>query len=161
MSGLLTKFVIPLMLCVLILYISSGIYNLKSTPSDRFFFKNFSWQFLIYSQSFCQKSAERKSPKKYFFFHISFWYLPWDTNPGFISNKLTHYLLDHCDFTIATKMVIQVAINCSLQPFSFTHYQYCVFKFNLWVAKPRVQYWHRTIEFLDIFHDNFIYSQGF
>ena len=47
---------------------------------------------LIYSQSFCQKSAERKSPKKYYFFHISFWCLTWDTNPDFMSDKPTHYL---------------------------------------------------------------------
>ena len=33
-----------------------------------------------------------------FFFHISFWCLTWDTNPGFTSNKPTHYLLDYGDF---------------------------------------------------------------
>ena len=55
------------MLCVLILYISGGIYSLNTTPNDRFFEKHFMAVFLIYSQSFCQKSAERKSPKKYFF----------------------------------------------------------------------------------------------
>ena len=43
----------------------------------------------VYSQSFCQKSAERKSPKNFFFI-----FLTWDTNPGFTSNKPTHYLLD-------------------------------------------------------------------
>ena len=32
----------------------------------------------IYSQSFCQKSAEKKSPKKYFS------YFAWDWNPGFL-----------------------------------------------------------------------------
>ena len=40
-------------------------YSLKSTPNDRFFEKLF-MAVLSYSQSFCQKSAERKSPKKYF-----------------------------------------------------------------------------------------------
>ena len=34
------------------------------------FLRKFSWQFLFYSQSFCQKSAERKSPKKYFLYFI-------------------------------------------------------------------------------------------
>ena len=52
------------MLCVLILYISDGTYSLKSTPNDRF--EKIFMEIFIYSQSFCQKSAERKSPKKYF-----------------------------------------------------------------------------------------------
>ena len=50
------------MLCVLILSISGGTYSLKSTPKDRFFEKLY-MAVLLYSQSFCQKSAERKSPK--------------------------------------------------------------------------------------------------
>ena len=49
------------MLRVLILYISCGIY--RTTTNDRFFEKLFV-AVLIYSQSFCQKSTERKSPKK-------------------------------------------------------------------------------------------------
>ena len=53
----------------------------------------------IYSQSFFQKSAERKSPKKYFLYFL-FWCLAWGSNPGFTSNKPTHYLLDHCDFCL-------------------------------------------------------------
>ena len=43
--------------CINFLYISGGIYSLKST-----FHGNF-----IYFQSFCQKSNARKSTKKYFF----------------------------------------------------------------------------------------------
>ena len=31
-------------------------------------------------------------------FRILFWRLAWDSNPGFSSNKPTHYLLDHGDF---------------------------------------------------------------
>ena len=41
----------------------------------------------IYTQSFCQKSAERKSAKKYC--RISFWSLAWNSNP----TKPIHYLL--------------------------------------------------------------------
>ena len=74
------------MLSALILYISGRTYNLKSTPNNRFFEKLLT-AVLIYSQSFCQKSAERISPKKYFF----------DVRPGFTSNKLTHYLQDYGD----------------------------------------------------------------
>ena len=61
----------PLMLCVLILYISGETYSLNSISNDRFLF---SWETYhgnyICSQSFCQKSAERKSPKKYFSYLI-------------------------------------------------------------------------------------------
>ena len=46
-----------------------GTYSLKSTPKDKFFEKLF-MAVLIYSQSFCQKSAERKSPKKYFLYFV-------------------------------------------------------------------------------------------
>ena len=59
---------IPLMLCALILYVSGGIDRLTSTPKDRFF-RNFFMAGLFYTQSFCQKSAEWISPKKYIFFH--------------------------------------------------------------------------------------------
>ena len=55
---------------------------------------------VFYSQSYGQKSADRKSPKKYFGFHISLWCLTQDTNQGFTSNKPTHNLLDYGDFKI-------------------------------------------------------------
>ena len=37
-----------------------------STPNDRFFFEKHFMAILCSCQSFCQKSVERKSPKKYF-----------------------------------------------------------------------------------------------
>ena len=40
-SGLFTQFLVPLMLCVFILYISGRTYSLKSTPNDRYFEKLF------------------------------------------------------------------------------------------------------------------------
>ena len=53
-----------------------------NVDSERQIFEKLFHGRFIYLQSFCQKSAERKSPKKYFFiFH--FWWLIWDTNPGF------------------------------------------------------------------------------
>ena len=91
-SGLLTYFLTPLMLCVLVLYISGETYSLRSTLNDGFFEKLF-MAVLIFSQSFCQKSAEKKSPQKCFLF----WCLVWGSNPGFTSNKPTHYLLDYGD----------------------------------------------------------------
>ena len=80
---------------MLILYISGGTYCLKSTPNDRFFGKLFIAIF-IYFQSFCQKSAERKSTKKYFSYFVLISDLglePW-------LNKPTHYPLDHGDFVV-------------------------------------------------------------
>ena len=50
----------------------------------------------VYSQSFCQKSAEKKSPQRNIF-RISFWCLVWDSNAGFSFNKPIQYLLDHGD----------------------------------------------------------------
>ena len=85
------------MLRSLILYVSRGTYSLMST-SNNSFLRNFFTAGLFYSQSFCLKSTERKSLNKYFFLHISFWCLTWATNPGFTSNKPTHYLLDYGGF---------------------------------------------------------------
>ena len=80
------------MLCALILYISGGIHSLRPTSNDRFFEKHFYGNF-IYSQSFCQKSAKRKSPKKYVFSCLTR-----ATNPESTSNKPTYNLLDYDDF---------------------------------------------------------------
>ena len=57
------------MLCVLIFYVSGGTYSLKSTPKDKFFEKLF-MAILFTRESFCQKSAERKSPKKYLSYFV-------------------------------------------------------------------------------------------
>ena len=57
---------------------------------------------IIYSQSFCQKSAKRKSRKKYFSYFVLM-SGAWDSNPGFSSNKPLHYLLDHGDLNILFK----------------------------------------------------------
>ena len=59
---------------------------------QQIFWETFHGNF-IYSVNFCQKSAERKSPKKYFFC-VLFW-------PGArtLTNKPTYYLLDYGDFT--------------------------------------------------------------
>ena len=79
------------MLCVFILYMSGGIYRLKSPPNDRFFVKLFMAIF-TYSQSFCQKSAERKAPKKYFFV-FCFDVQPWTRTLtlGLIRQYTTYY----------------------------------------------------------------------
>ena len=56
------------------------------------------WNF-IYSHCFCQKSAERMTPKKYFFHTLFSWRcLKWWLNRGLKSNKPTHYILHHGNF---------------------------------------------------------------
>ena len=56
------------MLCVLILYISDGTYSFKVDSERQILRETFHGNLiLIHSQSFSQKSAERKSSKKYFF----------------------------------------------------------------------------------------------
>ena len=66
MIGYYNPSVTPLMLCVFILYISGGDLQFKDGSERHIFWETFHGNF-IYSQSFCQKSAEIKSPKKYFF----------------------------------------------------------------------------------------------
>ena len=84
------------MLCVLILYITGGIYSLKSTPNDRFekLFMAILFALRVVARNLLRGNRRRKT------FHISFWCLAWDSNPGFSSNKPTHYLLDHDDYRI-------------------------------------------------------------
>ena len=83
----------------------------KVDSEQHIFWETFHGSFLIYSQSFCQKSAERKSPKKYYFVDC-FWCLAWGSNPGFTSNKSTHYLLDYSNFMKAFINLLMVNGHC-------------------------------------------------
>ena len=63
------------------------------------FLRNFYMAGLFTLESFCQKSAERKSPKKYFsYFIFDDW--PGIRTQAFAFNRPTHYILDHDDLTI-------------------------------------------------------------
>ena len=68
------------------------IHNWSLQPLSQDYWFYFYWEIFcgncIYSQSFCQKSAVRKSPKVYFLYFCL---------PGFTSNKPTHYLLHYGD----------------------------------------------------------------
>ena len=88
-SVLLTYFLTPLMLCVLILYISGGTYSLRSIPNDRFL-RNFIMAILLTRRvlEICWKEITEEIPSVFCF----------DVWPGFTSNKATHYLLDHGDY---------------------------------------------------------------
>ena len=76
------------------LYVSDGALQFD-VDSEQQIFEKLSHAKFIYCLSFCQKSTERKSPKKTIYFFI------WDTNFGFMSNKPTHYLLHYDDFKLA------------------------------------------------------------
>ena len=58
------------MSCASILYVSGGTYTQTSTPNDKFL-RNYFHATFIYSQSLCQKPAERKSPNFSYFILIS------------------------------------------------------------------------------------------
>ena len=72
----------------LVYRISNVERNLQFTPKDRFLKKLLHGN-CVFTQSFCQKSAESQSPKKYFFFRT------WCLNPSLTSNKPTYYLLHY------------------------------------------------------------------
>ena len=88
------------MLCVLILYKSGGTYSLKSTPNDRFFEKLFIAIFHFLSEFLPEICWEKIAQEILFVF--LFWCLACDSNPGFTSNKPTHYLLEYGEKNIET-----------------------------------------------------------
>ena len=61
--------------------------------------RNFSWQFYLPTEFLLEICWEEIAEE--IFFRISFWCLAWDPNPGFSSNKPTHYLLDLGVFNVA------------------------------------------------------------
>ena len=65
-SGLLIQFLLPLMLCVLVLYISGGTYNLKSNPNDGFFEQLFQDNFILITEFFSRNLLRGNT------FHILF-----------------------------------------------------------------------------------------
>ena len=60
----------------------------------------------IYSQSFCQKSAEEKIAEEILFASCFDWCLVWSSNPSFSSNKPAHYLLEHGDFLCSQNLKV-------------------------------------------------------
>ena len=51
----------------------------------------------------------RKSPKKYFLYFVLM-FLAWSSNPGFTSNKPTHYLLDYGSYGFSYLMEIRKSL---------------------------------------------------
>ena len=83
--------------CVIFLYISGAIYSLKSIPNDKFLLRNFSRQFYLLPEFLLEICWEEIAEKILFRISVLISGL-WGSNPGFSSNKPTHYLLDHGDF---------------------------------------------------------------
>ena len=74
------------------------------------FHGNFIWLSRVFARNLLRGNRRRNT------FRISFWCLAWDSNPGFSSNKPTHYLLDHGDFETHTtfkKPMKKMCINVS------------------------------------------------
>ena len=78
-----------------ILYASGLTYSLTSTPSDRFL-RNF-FMAGLFTFRVLARNLLRGNRRRNIFFYLLFWYLTFDTNKGFTSNKPTHYLLDYDD----------------------------------------------------------------
>ena len=116
------------MLCALILYVSGGgTYSLTSASNVIFLEKIFHGSF-IYSQSLCQKSAEMKTPEKYFS------YLILDDWPGirsqaFASNKPIHYILDPIlNYIFDFRLFFYSSYNlffCTRDPWGHSMQTYC------------------------------------
>ena len=103
-------------------YIIGWNYCLKSTPND-WPLGSFSWQFLVYTQGFCEKSAERKFLKKYF---VSYLVLREMSDLRFwpvASNKSTHFLLDPSDNGVTS---IKLRHTSSWSKNSLYHLFYCI-----------------------------------
>ena len=75
---------------------NGGTYRLTSTPNDRFLRNFFIAGFILLSEFVTEICWEEVAEEILFIIH--FWWLTRDTNPGFSSNKPTHYILDHGDF---------------------------------------------------------------
>ena len=75
-------------------------YGFKSTPNNRFFEKLFMAIFHFTLRVFARNLLRGNRQRN--IFRISFWCLAWDLNPGFSSNKPTHYLLDHGNYHYRT-----------------------------------------------------------
>ena len=129
-SRLLTSLLIPLMFCVLILYLIGGTYSLKSTPNDWLFWETFHGNF-IYSKNICQKSAERKSPKKYFLFFFFFFFDIW---PGtrtlalrLVSQHITYETTATFNLCLhSTNFALQIRVNRSLRLYKKLFLIFCL-----------------------------------
>ena len=71
-----------------------------NVDSKRQIFEKLFFLFLFTLRIFARNLLRGNPRINIFFFHIMFWYLAWDTNLGFTSNKPTHYLLDCDDFKL-------------------------------------------------------------
>ena len=86
------------MLCVLIfIHKWRDLQFNVDSEGQIFFLRNFSRQFYFYAQSFLPEICWEEIAEEILFV-FCFWCLAWGSNPGFSSNKPTHYLLDHGDF---------------------------------------------------------------
>ena len=87
---------------------SRRTYSLKSTPSDKFFEKLFmtiSFTIRVFTRNLLRGNHRRNT------FTILFWYLACGLNPGFSSNKPTHYQLNYGDFIFIFRFIGDVWVD--------------------------------------------------
>ena len=86
----------PLTLCVLNFIHKWRDLQFKVDSERQIFWETFHVNFFftlrVFARNLLRGNRRRNT------FRISFWCLTWDSNPGFSSNKPTHYLLDHGDY---------------------------------------------------------------
>ena len=88
--------------CVVCVNFTQKRRDLQLKVERQIFWETFHGNF-IYSQSFSRNLLRGNRWNNTFC--ILFWCLVWGSNPGFTSNKPSHYLLNNCDFSLAS-------INC-------------------------------------------------
>ena len=134
-AGLLSLFLTPLMLCVCFNFIHKcRDLQFKVNFERQIFWETFQCNF-IYSQSFCQKSAERKSLKKYFFYFVfDVWPGDWTLALRLISQHTTqcHILIIFTEFNIESirKRNRNNPRNRSIPFFNFVEYLSHLFCWN-------------------------------
>ena len=92
-------------------YVIGGTYSLTSALNDGFlrnFFMTGLCPLRVFARNLLRGNCRRNT-----FFHISFWCLIWDMNPGFTSNKLTRYL--HSNWTMESLILLLINASSSVK----------------------------------------------
>ena len=95
--------------------------------------RNFSWQFYLLSEFVPEISWEEIVEE--ILFRILFWCLACGSNPGFSSNKTTHYVLDHGDFSYYLIKKIKYILGIFIQNWSTSKMWYGVYLWSNNIAK--------------------------
>ena len=127
------------MLCVLILYISGGTYSLKSTPNNRFFVGNFSWQFLFTLRVFAKNPL---LPNTLFFLNgLKKNYWIFSQISFFMENNIIQ-MFASAGYAVAYTIgsIFKHIIDCVQLYFTILLHEYCPLKLQLSMDCRRITY---------------------